>query len=162
MCEKTDEAQDKPEEAHKAVDPSRAYRDHLMLDDIRCDILNTGWPLGDDTDPELTPRRLVRELLEEIAFMRHQRDNPQAAVDRRRARERFLLRESVLIRQIRAELEAAYQANGRSEAAIAAYLRSEAERIRKGEYEPASREYALLDAADAIERGEYLRPAEGE
>lgn len=35
----------------------------LHLDDIRCDILDTGVPLGDDTDRELTPRRLVKELL---------------------------------------------------------------------------------------------------
>ena len=38
-----------------------------------------------------------------------------------------------------------------------AYLHMEAERIRRGEYNPANRENALLDMADAIERGEHRR-----
>lgn len=42
----------------------RRYREHL--NDIRCDILDRGHPLGDDSDPELTPRRLVRELLDRV------------------------------------------------------------------------------------------------
>ena len=37
------------------------YKEHL--DDIRCDILDAGVALGDDSDQELTPRRLVREVL---------------------------------------------------------------------------------------------------
>lgn len=69
----------------------------IALDDIRCDVLDTGWPLGDDTDPERTPRRLVREVLTELAHVRDQRDSLQAACDRLRAtdaaRERFLRRE---------------------------------------------------------------------
>ena len=56
-----------------AADPQgdgQAERARVALDDIRCDILNTGWPLGDDADPELTPRRLVREVLAEVASLR--------------------------------------------------------------------------------------------
>lgn len=56
-----------------AADPQRdgrAERARVALDGIRCDILDTGWPLGDDTDQELTPRRLVRELLAEVASLR--------------------------------------------------------------------------------------------
>lgn len=48
----------------------QAERARVALDDIRCDILNTGWPLGDDADQELTPRRLVREVLAEVASLR--------------------------------------------------------------------------------------------
>lgn len=33
----------------------RRHKNHL--DDIRCDILDRGHPLGDDSDPEMTPRR---------------------------------------------------------------------------------------------------------
>lgn len=54
-----------PEVAAQVTDELRRFREHL--DDIRCDILDTGWPLGDDSDPELTPRRLVGELLEAVA-----------------------------------------------------------------------------------------------
>ena len=39
-----------------------------------------------------------------------------------------------------------------------AYLRNEAERIRRGESEPANRESALLDAAQKIERGTHRSP----
>ena len=42
----------------------RRYKNHL--DDIRCVVLDRGWPLGDDSDSELTPRRLVREVMEEL------------------------------------------------------------------------------------------------
>ena len=38
------------------------------------------------------------------------------------------------------------------------YLHAEAERIRKGESEPANRESALLDAAREIERGGHRSP----
>lgn len=38
-----------------------------------------------------------------------------------------------------------------------AYLHMEAERIRRGEVEPANRENALLDMADAIGRGKHRR-----
>ena len=48
----------------------QAERARVALDDIRCDILNTGWPLGDDADQELAPRRLVREVLAEVASLR--------------------------------------------------------------------------------------------
>ena len=56
-----------------AADPQgdgQAERARVALDDIRCDILNAGWPLGDDADQELTPRRLVREVLAEVASLR--------------------------------------------------------------------------------------------
>jgi hypothetical protein len=56
-----------------AADPQgdgQAERARVALDDIRCDILNTGWPPGDDADQELTPRRLVREVLAEVASLR--------------------------------------------------------------------------------------------
>lgn len=43
------------------------YRRGIALDDIRCAILDTGHPLGDDSDPELTPLRLVREVLAKVA-----------------------------------------------------------------------------------------------
>jgi len=61
-------------ELEAQVDPpgwreSRAYRDGLALDDIRCAILDTGHPLGDDTDPELTPLRLVKEVLAKVAAL---------------------------------------------------------------------------------------------
>lgn len=56
-------------------DTTHRYATHL--DDIRCDILDTGHPLGDDSDQELTPRRLVRETLalfsESKAREEHQR-----------------------------------------------------------------------------------------
>lgn len=100
-------------------DALRASR--IRLDDIRCDILDTGWPLGDDTDPELTPRRLVRELLARIAEI-PKKEAAAIAADRE---------------------------------AVVAYLYAEAERIRKGEHEPANRELALLDAADAIKQGRH-------
>lgn len=46
------------------VDPMfRKFRALEYLDDIRCAILDTGWPLGDDSDPEMTPVRLVKEIL---------------------------------------------------------------------------------------------------
>jgi hypothetical protein len=48
----------------------QAERARVALDDIRCDILNAGWPLGDDADQELTPRRLVREVLAEVSSLR--------------------------------------------------------------------------------------------
>ena len=44
------------------------YSTHL--DNIRCDILDTGFPLGDDSDYELTPRKLVQALLKENAALR--------------------------------------------------------------------------------------------
>ena len=47
---------------------TRRYAHHL--DDIRCDILDTGHPLGDDSDQELTTRRLVREVLALLAESR--------------------------------------------------------------------------------------------
>lgn len=40
-----------------------------FLDDIRCAILDSGWPLGDDSDPELTPVRLVKEILARVAHL---------------------------------------------------------------------------------------------
>lgn len=87
----------------------RGYRADLSLDDIRCDVLDTGWPLGDDTDPERTPRRLVREVLAELAHARDQRDNLQAACDRLRAnadaRERFLRREGDRLRAAERDAE---------------------------------------------------------
>lgn len=50
------------------VDPtSKKFRALEFLDDIRCAILDSGWPLGDDSDPELTPVRLVKEILAENA-----------------------------------------------------------------------------------------------
>ena len=53
------------------VDPMyRKFRALEYLDDIRCAILDTGWPLGDDSDPELTPVRLVKEILAENAKLR--------------------------------------------------------------------------------------------
>lgn len=60
------------------VDPThRKFRALEYLDDIRCAILGTGWPLGDDSDPELTPVRLVKEILAENARLRA-RDAAQA------------------------------------------------------------------------------------
>lgn len=91
------------------ADSGRGYRADLSLDDIRCDVLDTGWPLGDDTDPERTPRRLVREVLAELAHVRDQRDNLQAACDRLRAnadaRERFLRRQGDLLRAAERDAE---------------------------------------------------------
>lgn len=53
------------------VDPTnKKFRALEYLDDIRCAILDTGWPLGDDSDPELTPVRLVKEILAENAKLR--------------------------------------------------------------------------------------------
>lgn len=53
------------------VDPTgKKFRALEFLDDIRCAILDTGWPLGDDSDPELTPVRLVKEVLAENAMLR--------------------------------------------------------------------------------------------
>lgn len=53
------------------VDPTnKKFRALEFLDDIRCAILDTGWPLGDDSDPELTPVRLVKEILAENAKLR--------------------------------------------------------------------------------------------
>lgn len=53
------------------VDPTnKKFRALEYLDDIRCAILDTGWPLGDDSDPELTPVRLVKETLAENAKLR--------------------------------------------------------------------------------------------
>lgn len=66
-----------------AADPQgdgQAERARVALDDIRCDILNAGWPLGDDADQELTPRRLVREVLAEVSSLRARLlDDAQAA-----------------------------------------------------------------------------------
>jgi hypothetical protein len=57
------------EAAERAVEGELArYKEHL--DDIRCDILDAGWPLGDDSDPELTPRRLVREMIRAVRAAR--------------------------------------------------------------------------------------------
>lgn len=54
-------------------DPTGAhYRAYLASGYIRDAILGSGHPLGDDSDPELTPLRLVRELLEELAHARAQ------------------------------------------------------------------------------------------
>lgn len=54
------------ERLRKLADESGKWRRaHTALDDIRCAILDAGWPLGDDSDPELTPLRLVQALLEE-------------------------------------------------------------------------------------------------
>lgn len=55
------------------------------------------------------------------------------------------------VERLRAELTA-------ERAAVVAYLHTEAERIRKGESEPANRESALLDAARGFERGEHRSP----
>lgn len=53
------------------VDPTyRKFRALEYLDDIRSAVLDTGWPLGDDSDPELTPVRLVEEILAENAKLR--------------------------------------------------------------------------------------------
>jgi len=52
------------------VDPtSKRFRALEFLDDIRCAILDSGWPLGDDSDPELTPVRLVKEILARVAHL---------------------------------------------------------------------------------------------
>ena len=52
------------------VDPTgKKFRALEFLDDIRCAILDTGWPLGDDSDPELTPVRLVKEILARVAHL---------------------------------------------------------------------------------------------
>jgi len=49
------------------VDPTgKKFRALLTLDSIRDDILTVGWPLGDDSDQEATPRRLVQELLDVV------------------------------------------------------------------------------------------------
>jgi hypothetical protein len=54
-------------------DPTgKHYRAYLASDDIRCAILDAGHPLGDDSDPELTPLRLVRELVEEHKKLKEQ------------------------------------------------------------------------------------------
>jgi hypothetical protein len=51
----------------RLVDPTgRKFRALLTLDSIRDDILTVGWPLGDDSDQEVTPRRLVQELLDVV------------------------------------------------------------------------------------------------
>lgn len=55
------------------------------------------------------------------------------------------------VERLRAELTA-------ESTAVVAYLHAEAERIRKGESEPANRESALLDAAQKIERGGHRIP----
>ena len=55
------------------------------------------------------------------------------------------------VERLRAELTA-------ERAAVVAYLHAEAERIRKGESEPANRESALLDAARVFGRGEHWSP----
>lgn len=55
------------------------------------------------------------------------------------------------VERLRAELTA-------ERADAVAYLHTEAERIRKGESEPANRESALLDAARGFERGEHRSP----
>lgn len=58
------------------VDPDgKKFRALEFLEDIRCAILDTGWPLGDDSDPELTPVRLVKEILAENAKMRERSTN---------------------------------------------------------------------------------------
>lgn len=58
------------------VDPTdKKFRALEFLDDIRCAILDTGWPLGDDSDPELTPVRLVKEVLAENAMLRERNTN---------------------------------------------------------------------------------------
>jgi len=51
----------------RLVDPTgRKFRALLTLDSIRDDVLTVGWPLGDDSDQEVTPRRLVQELLDVV------------------------------------------------------------------------------------------------
>ena len=51
----------------RLVDPTgKKFRALLTLDSIRDDILTAGWPLGDDSDQEVTPRRLVQELIDEV------------------------------------------------------------------------------------------------
>jgi hypothetical protein len=51
------------------------YRAWLQSDYIRCAILDSGHPLGDDSDPELTPLRLVRELVAENVAVRNAKAN---------------------------------------------------------------------------------------
>lgn len=61
------------EDIHGLEDPTgKHYLAHLAMSDIREAILGSGHPLGDDSDPELTPLRLVREVLEELAHARAQ------------------------------------------------------------------------------------------
>jgi len=55
------------------------------------------------------------------------------------------------VERLRAELTA-------ESTAVVDYLHAEAERIRKGESEPANRESALLEAARGFERGEHRIP----
>jgi len=51
----------------RLVDPTgKKFRALLTLDSIRDDILTVGWPLGDDSDQEITPRRLVQEILDVV------------------------------------------------------------------------------------------------
>lgn len=51
----------------RLVDPlGKKFRALLALDSIRDDILTVGWPLGDDSDQEVTPRRLVQEILDVV------------------------------------------------------------------------------------------------
>ena len=67
-------------DADQAYTSALNYRRGIALDDIRCAILDTGHPLGDDTDPELTPLRLVREVLAKLAALPEpepERDAPQ-------------------------------------------------------------------------------------
>lgn len=67
------------------VDPTnKKFRALEYLDDIRCAILDTGWPLGDDSDPELTPVRLVKEILAENAKLRECNMNQYPATTWRR------------------------------------------------------------------------------
>ncbi len=64
-------AQAEIERLQVLVDQSGKWRRaHTALDDIRCAIIDAGVPLGDDSDPELTPFRLVQELLEEREKLR--------------------------------------------------------------------------------------------
>ena len=52
-------------------------------------------------------------------------------------------------------MEQAQRSRDEERAAVVAYLHAEAERIRRGESEPANRESALLDAARVFGRGEH-------
>ena len=54
----------------RAYTASLNYRRGIALEDIRCAILDTGHPLGDDSDPELTPLRLVHEVLAEVSALK--------------------------------------------------------------------------------------------
>lgn len=73
-------------ELRRQVDESgKGRRARIALDGIRCSILSAGVPLGDDSDPELTPLRLVQELLEEREKLRAKVEEAGATDDNTQA-----------------------------------------------------------------------------